>query len=182
MRALVQFNFRKGKRAGDVRRRSQLSKMAEVSGLRSRNHFDSNASRDRDEGKSAPGSTGPPPAVAGSGSTSLFAGFSLISAVFVWTKVCFPLAGVLPRSSPAAGTSLPPRNVSGAACGPIQTRSCHYLSVSAAFFRLCRAAVDSDTDTCRLARPWAATFTRLEDRRAPAAQAAGGSSSAGSEL
>lgn len=61
--------------------------MAEVSGLRSRNHFDSNCNTDRDEGKSAPISgrwvDGEPPAVAGADSTCLFAGFSLNSGVFV---------------------------------------------------------------------------------------------------
>lgn len=65
--------------------------MAEVRGLRSRNHFDSNCNTDRDEGKSR---RGVPPAVAGAGWTRLLVRFSLNSGVFVWTQVCLSVSRI----------------------------------------------------------------------------------------
>lgn len=107
----------------------------------------------------------------------------------MWSEVCFPLAGsicfrwqprgVLPTSTPAVVTFLPPRNVSSAAWRQSKNPS------RSLFTRV--RLVPAKLLLCfrfepRHLSPQAATYTCMEVPRAPAVQAARCSTSAGSQL
>lgn len=163
--------------------------MAEVSGLRNRNHFDSNCNTDRDKGKSAPslgaGSTERRPREwrrrPGAFTPLFFLHFRRLfeergvfsvsqTHLFRWQP-----RGVLPSAAPAAVTPRPPRKVSSAAWRPSKPRACLCLGARA---RCCCAPGSNP----RHLSPQAAASTCLEDPRAPAVQAARGSTPAGSKL
>lgn len=117
------------------------------------------------------GLTGSRPWRCGVDSASLSLCFPWNSGVFVWDEVCFPLAesicfrwqphGVLPTSTPAAVTFLPPRSVSSTAWRQSKNRAGRYSRVCGSSPPSCCAS-GSNPDTCRLRPPLSPAWRSCE--------------------
>lgn len=150
--------------------------MAEVSGLRNRNHFDSNCSRDRDEGKSATldgrWADGEPPVAVGGRLGVFIHLFSLKfrrlcveRSVFSVSRIhLFSVAAPWcpAHQHPRYRNLLPPRNVSSSAWRQNKTRVGRYSRVCGSSPPSCFCASGSYPDTCRLRPPLSPAWRSCE--------------------